>query len=446
MNTTDQSLASLALRGQALASNPARIDMELFADAMENHYHETDNPEGAFALNMAENNIMGQRMREKLDELLAQSKLPQWVMQYTELAGHPEVRESVANFMQRHFGSKAITAENILFSAGASASLEVASFVLANPGDVVVIPAPAYPMYTNDLGVKSEMERYDLQTHDAVHGLASLALVTVEHLERALAELTAQHKVFKLLMITSPDNPTGSIYSEAQLRQIANWCMDHKIHLMVNEIYALSQINTEHPDIASDYVDPPAYVSFSNMMAEYNSEYLHMIYALSKDFAISGLRFGIIHSLNESFMTGLGGANIPHMVSNLTQWLLGELFKDEKFVVDYVAENQKRLTANYLIMVKALRGMDVPYTPSRGSLFIWADFSKFLRENTAEAEMRFWQDIYEATGVLLTPGVGFQHLQHGLYRVVYTVVEPEALTIAMGRLSKFIKERTAQIH
>lgn len=441
MNATDQSLASLALRGQALASNPARIDMELFAEAMENHYHETDNPKGAFALNMAENNIMAPVMRGQLDKILGQAKLPQWVMQYTELAGHPEVREAVANFMQRHFGSKAITAENILFSSGASASLEVASFVLADPGDVVVIPAPAYPMYTNDLGVKSGMERYDLQTHDAIEGLPTLALVKISDLERVKNNIAGEGKNFKLLMITSPDNPTGSIYSEAQLREIANWCMDNQVHLIVNEIYALSQIDIEQPAIAKDYPNPSTYVSFSNIMADCQSNYLHMIYALSKDFAISGLRFGVIHSLNEKFMQGLGNANIPHMVSNLTQWLMGELFQDEKFIADYVQENQRKLTANYLVVVAALRDMGVPFTPSRGSLFVWADFSKFLHENTADAEMIFWQDIYEQTGILLTPGVGFQHRRHGIFRIVHTVVEPEALEIAMGRLRKFIEGR-----
>ena len=68
---------------------------------------------------------------------------------------------------------------------------------------------------------------------------------------------------------------------------------------------------------------------------------------MSKDFAMSGMRFGIVHSLNKAFMAGLSNSNIPHMVSNMTQWLVGEMFNDTAFIEAYIQENTKRLTASY---------------------------------------------------------------------------------------------------
>lgn len=438
---THTAIESLAKRGQKLAQNPARIDLDLFQEAAENQYHPTNNPDGAFPLNVAENNVMSPSMMAIFEQVLASEKMPEWVLKYTSMLGHPAVRESVAAFMRTYFKSEAIQADNLAFSAGASGSLEVSSFVLGNPGDLVVIPAPSYPMYTNDFGIKSGMERYDLQTHYNIEGQESLALVTIPHLEEALLDIEAQGKVFKILLLTTPDNPTGSIYSEAQLREIAQWCMQNKIHLLVNEIYALSQIDIQQAAIAGDYTATFAFTSFATIIAEFESEYLHLLYALSKDFAISGMRFGIIHSLNTAFMQGVGNVNIPHLVSNMTQWLIGEMFKDSLFVSHYIKENTRRITESYLVVIQQLKALNIPYTPSRGSLFIWADFSQYLKTDTQKGEEELWMDIFRQTGVLLTPGMGFQHQKHGLFRIVHTAVPTPDLKVAIQRLSAFLEQR-----
>lgn len=438
---THTAIQSLAKRGQELAQNPARIDLDLFLEAAENQFHATKNPDGAFPLNVAENNVMSPSIMAIFEQVLASEKMPEWVLKYTSMLGHPEVRESVAAFMRTYFKSEAIQADNLAFSAGASGSLEVSSFLLANPGDLVVIPAPSYPMYTKDFGIKSGMERYDLQTHYNIADHESLALVTIPHLEEALLAIEAQGKVFKILLLTTPDNPTGSIYSLAQLREIAQWCMQNKIHLLVNEIYALSQIDIEQAAIADDYSDTFEFQSFATIMAEFESEYLHLLYALSKDFAISGMRFGIIHSLNPAFMQGLGNVNIPHLVSNMTQWLVGEMFKDETFIAHYIKENKRRITESYLLVIQQLKAFNIPYTPSRGSLFVWADFSQFLKADTQKGEEELWMEIFRQTGVLLTPGMGFQHQKHGLFRIVHTAVPTSDLKVAMQRLSTFLERR-----
>ena len=57
--------------------------------------------------------------------------------------------------------------------------------------------------------------------------------------------------------------------------------------------------------------------------------------------------------------------------------IVGELFKKEDFIAAYIQENIKQITESYLVVVRTLRRLGVPYTPSRGSLFIWADFSAF---------------------------------------------------------------------
>lgn len=433
----DQQLSSLSKRGIELADNPARIDFELFMEAAENLYCPETNPDGAFVLNVAENSLMAPVIQQQLTSILQQKEMPDWVLKYTALLGHPEVREAVAQFMETQLCGCPISPDSLGFSAGASAIIEISSFVLANPGDVAVIPAPSYPMYTKDMGTKSGIERYDLQTHFDLQEIGSTAPVSAALLDKTLADLQQQGKCFKILLITSPDNPTGCQYSEQALGDLAQWCMKHEVHMIVNEIYGLSLIDTKDTALATDYDRGASYVSFAQLMAEHQSDYLHLWYAFSKDFAMSGLRFGVVHSLNQSFLTGFENANIPHMVSNITQWVVGELLQDTAFVSSYLKENHQRINQSYKLVVDSMNKINAPYIPSRGSLFVWIDLSAQLSEDSAQGEEQLWIDIYRNTGILLTPGAGFQHQKKGLFRIVFSAVPYDHLKVAMDRLVKY---------
>ncbi len=434
-------IPSLSKRGNALAANPARIDIEIFMEAMQNLFCPDTNPDGAFPLNVAENQLMTSEIKARLSLILQESEVPDWVLNYTDLLGNTDVRVAIAKFMERYLCKCPIPEDTIGLSAGASAIIETSSFVLANPGDVVVIPAPSYPMYTNDLGIKSGIERYDLQTHYHLGELGAKAPVTTTLLEGVLRELQEQGKCFKILLITSPDNPTGCRYTEKELRTLARWCVEHEIHMIVNEIYGLSLIDTEDEFLKADYPSASSFVSFAKIMQELASNYLHLWYAFSKDFAMSGLRVGVVHSLNENFIRGFANVNVPHLVSNLTQWALAELVKDTNFIDSYVLKNKKRITQSYALVVKHFRTHKIPYIPSRGSFFVWVDFSEYLVEDTTSEQEKLWLEIYKNTGVLLTPGEGFGHQKKGLFRLVFTAVPLGHLKVAMDRMMMYLRHR-----
>jgi len=438
---TRTAFSSLSARGSHLAATPARADFDLFMQAAQDPYHPDTNPEGKMPLNVAENSPMIAWVQERTQAILRAGPLPEWIFKYTQPVGHPDVRASVAQFMSQYLCQCPVSPDHIAFGAGAAAIIEVSSFVLADPGDVVVIPAPAYPMYTHDLGAKSGMERYDLQTHYHLSEHGEQGPVTPDRLDQAWADLQAQGKRFRLLLLTSPDNPTGCMYEEAQLRELADWCIRHEVHLVVSEIYGLSLIDPapQAQDHAAPAFDKPA--SFAQVMAERRSDYLHLWYALSKDFAMSGLRFGLLHSLNEGLLQGFANANIPHMVSNLTQWVVGQMFRQTDFIEAYLQENRRRLTESYRVVTDALDHWAVPYLPIRGSLFVWADLSRFLTEDSAAGEDQLWHDIFQHTGVLLTPGRGFGHQKRGLFRLVYTAVPTSHLRVAMERLGAYFSAR-----
>jgi len=174
------------------------------------------------------------------------------------------------------------------------------------------------------------------------------------------------------------------------------------------------------------------------LINEKNSDYLHMIYGFSKDFGISGMRVGLIYSKNEEFLKAYTNLAAPHMVSNLTQWVLQEVLSDNKFIKRYIKINQENITRSYITVTKTLDKLDIPYVPARGSLFVWLDLSEFLNENTEEAEQILWRSLYDDQGVLLTPGAGFGHTKRGQFRLVHSFLKQNALEEAVKRIKKFV--------
>lgn len=427
-----------------MVSATVRPDRDATREANANRYDRHDNPDGVFTMNVAENKVAWADLKARIRQITCASEVPDWTAGYADLSGHPGVRASVARFLARHLVGAPVEASNLALVAGASAALDVLAFALGDPGDVVAIPAPSYPVYTHDFGTKAEMIRYDIVTHHEVSELGGTPLLTVDHLDQARNRIAAEGRNLRCVVLTSPDNPTGLVYSTSQLEEMTRWCLAEGVHLVVNEIYGLSLIDTEHPDLRGDYCDPVPYSSFGRILLAERSDLLHHVYAFSKDFGISGFRIGVIHSANRSLRQVVSMLNTAHMVSNHTQWILGEILDDDDFIDSYVADSRERLTNAYALVVTTLRRCGIPYVPSRGSLFVWADFSEFLDEPTLDAERRLWDALHHKAGVLLTPGEGFGHTKRGMFRIVFPAISPDDLPVALERLQGFVGSRRAQ--
>ena len=432
------SSSSISDRGYQALTTPLRADFKVFFEATENTFQAVDNPTGKFPVNMAENNLCWSELKEKIQSILRARSIPDWVSNYTGMGGHSTFLEAIAKFMSVHLTKASIESQFIRTSAGATAVLELVSWLTCDTGDVAVIPAPSYPVYTQDIGNKSGVERYNLTTYKKISELKNGPKLSIQDLERAKAEIEKDKKRFKLLIITTPDNPTGLIYDLPQLQEIATWCIQNKVHLLVNELYGLSIINTQHPAIENDYQEHSPFSSFASIMEIEKSNYLHMAYGLSKDLGISGFCVGVLYSQNEELLQAYSNLNAPHLVSNLTQWVIAELLVDEDFMKGYISMNQKRLTENYVVVIEQLKKSNVPYLPSRGSLFVWIDLSKWLLKYDQQSENELWEKIYNDTGILLTPGEGFGHHEKGQFRLVYSFLQKETLEHGMRKLGEFL--------
>ena len=144
---------------------------------------------------------------------------------YSPVAGYPDLRMAIANKLKRdnnlEWGS-----ENIVVSTGAKHSLANAIAALINPGDEVIIFSPYWVSY-------SEMVKLAEGKSVLVQGAFDNNFkVTAEQFEAAVTPKT------KMVMFSSPNNPTGSVYTESELRDIANVVARHeKIFVLADEIY-----------------------------------------------------------------------------------------------------------------------------------------------------------------------------------------------------------------
>ncbi|MEM1124176.1 MAG: aminotransferase class I/II-fold pyridoxal phosphate-dependent enzyme, partial [Bacteroidota bacterium] len=210
-------LDTLSQRGKEAYTNVLRVDFEVLFEAMSNLYHRDDNPKGAFPLNTAENKLSWPMLKEKLEITSLEKSIPAWVAGYTSCLGDSFFREAMAGFLEKFLTHCPIQPDHLGVSAGATAVVEMTAWVLGNPGDVAVFPAPCYPVYSKDIGNKAGMERYDLVTHHEPVEISEKPVLSIKHLKKAKKDIEQKGKNFRLLVLTSPDNPTGGIYSQKKL-------------------------------------------------------------------------------------------------------------------------------------------------------------------------------------------------------------------------------------
>ena len=420
---------------------PLRDDLVFLDEIFQDRYHE-ENVSGRIPLFTAENVLGWSMLKEKLNEI---SKIPldDWTFQYTSVHGYPEVLEVLAGFVGTFIAGNEVTLDSNCFalSSGATSIIELLSWSLGDAGDVVGITAPAYPMYTTDIKTKAYLERYNIVPEIPMNSNPGIQSITLDDLIKTKSIIDEQGKNFKMIILTQPSNPDGGIISYDVLESLADWAIENKIHLIVNEIYALSSIDITRDEIKNDYTSTMCFKSFLQIIEKKQSNYLHWIYSLSKDFGISGFRVGLMYSRNKSLLDGIGIVGCPHQISNQTQWTIMNLLKDNQWVSSYTKFVQKRLTDSYILVISMLRELNIPYSTSRGSLFVWIDLSSFLPNPTFKDENELWLDIYKETKCLLTAPASFGHTKPGWIRMVITSVEVDELKEALSRLQKYFTDR-----
>ncbi len=377
-------------------------------------FHPVDNPTGYIGLCVSENLLVADLLLPKMAD---SRDIPARVLAYDSWGGSSEFRQRVAAFMSRSFLGRPFDPSHLYALAGASAVLEAFFYAIADPGDAVLVPTPSYAGFWADIEGRDEVDIVP------VHGSsADRFALTTANLDAA-AE-TAEGPV-RALLFTSPDNPLGRVYGPAQIEEVVEWCETRDVHLLVDEIYALSVFGEVPFTSVASLRDPLG-------------DKLHIVWAFSKDFGMSGLRCGVVYTENEEIGRSLSAQAMWSSVSGDTQHLLASMVSDQAWVDGYLTTMQDRLREAYRRTTGALDEWAIPYLDSGAGFFLLCDLRPFLRDQTWEAEHALWQQFLEEANVNLTPGAACRIGEPGFMRLCFAAEQTDTVVAGIEKIGKLL--------
>jgi len=318
---------------------------------------------------------------------------------YTATSGIIELKEAVcAKFRRDNWLD--YEPKNIIVSTGAKQSLFNMIMVLVDPGSEVIIPVPYWVSYEEMVKI-AEGKCVFLKTNNFK--------INPQDLEKAITSKT------RMLILNSPTNPTGVVYDEKELKQIAAICLRHNICILSDEIYEKLIYGKKHVSIAS--------------INEKIKKLVIVVNGVSKTYAMTGWRIG--YAAGEEEIIKAATRLQDHTTSNPSsisqKAALAALNGSEDHVAKMVYEYKKR--RDFMIeRLNRIEGM-IASRPD-GAFYVFANVSNFYG-GQVNGSMEFCQKLLEDAYVAAIPGIAFgddrfirlsfatgmEHIKRGLERV-----------------------------
>ncbi|MCL4141785.1 UNVERIFIED_CONTAM: hypothetical protein GTU68_007372 [Idotea baltica] len=349
---------------------------------------------------------------------------------YFDFHGKYSLREAIAKFFNKYFNvAEDISPDNLIVMSGTASCLDSLSFALFDPDDIFITPTPTYARIFTDFNDRSLAQPYPLELPDDPEYDDMKFVLNSQILENRILELKGQGKSVKGFVLINPQNPLGDVYSPQLIRSLLEVCAKYEMHVIIDEIYALSLINTES--------DVGSVLSIPNLP---DPQRTHFTWSLTKDFGLAGLRVGVIHTTNSALLKVLKDVAMYCPSASIIQDLATVLLSDTKWLDEtYFPLYRHRLHERYHIVKNRLRNMGAIVRPSEGGLFLWLNLRAFLDSPTIESEMELFEELFES-GVYVIPGTELFCKTPGWFRIVFSVSSKEIET-GMVRLEAVLKKK-----
>jgi LL-diaminopimelate aminotransferase len=319
---------------------------------------------------------------------------------YPTSAGEPETRKAVADWYKRRFGVDVEPQGEVCILLGSKEGLANLARAFVNPGDKVLVPDPAYPVYAQGAAMLC----------DAVAVRVPLKPKRNFWFEDSPRELDPEAK---MLYVNYPNNPTGAVATKDYLRGLYRWCVE--THTIMAYDNAYSELTFD------DYVAPSMLQIGKEGTIEFGS--------LSKTFNMTGYRLGYAVG-DAELISGLKkvkaqiDSGAPKFIQKAAALALEQYTGSEKppLVKENIAIYEKRRN----VLVAGLRGMGFEVPMPKGTFYLW-----FPIDGNS---LKFADRMLEK-GVVVTPGVGFGPAGEGFVRMALT--QPvDRIEEAMARMKK----------
>lgn len=217
------------------------------------------------------------------------------------------------------------------------------------------------------------------------------------------------------------------------------FCQRHKLHFTSDEIYALSVF--ENPDFPN--ATPFASALSLDTTDVIDSDLVHVIYGLSKDFGVAGLKVGCLISRNEELKKATTAVQRFCALGGPSVALATQMLENREWTRSIINLSRKRLTEAYAFITGSLREMGVRYMEGgNAGFFVWVDLTQWLppegmKSEGATREQMLAQKFLDH-GVHLRPGE--EHGRKGWFRVVFTALERVALDEGLRRIEQTLRD------
>lgn len=322
---------------------------------------------------------------------------------YTSNSGLKDLRTEICNYLNRKIGVKYDPVNEVLVTVGGSEAIDIGLRALINDGDEVIIPQPSYVSYEPCAvltGAKPVI--IDLKAENKFR-------LTADELRKAITDKT------KILVLPFPNNPTGAIMEEADLKEIAKVVIEKDILVMSDEIYSELTYKGKHHSI----------VEIEGM-----KERTILINGFSKAFAMTGWRLGYACAPKDIIkqMTKIHQYTIM-CAPTISQYAAIEALKNGEEDVKMMREsyNQRRR-----FLMKSFEDMGLPCFEPYGAFYVFPCIKEFGM--TSE---EFATRLLQEERVAAVPGTAFGDSGEGFLRISYAY-SIHNLKLAMDRFSRFI--------
>lgn len=323
---------------------------------------------------------------------------------YSSNAGFLELREEIANYLDRRFGLTYNPRNQIIVTVGGSEGIDIALRALVGPGDEVIIPEPSFVAYKGCTVVTGATPVViNLRAEDEFR-------LTPELLEQAITERT------KVVIIPFPNNPTGSIMTKEDLAKIVEVLKDKNIAVISDEIYAELTYEGEHVSIAS----------FPEM-----KDKTIVINGFSKAYAMTGWRLGYVcgHQDIIDAMLKIHQYAIMCSPTNAQHAAIEALRNGAKDVLEMVKEYNRRRR----LLVDGFRKMGLECFEPLGAFYVFPSI-----KSTGLSSEAFCEKLLVTEKVLVVPGTAFGTSGEGFVRACYAS-SYENILEALKRIKRFVE-------
>jgi aspartate aminotransferase len=321
---------------------------------------------------------------------------------YTPVAGLPELRLQISKQARMFYRLDWINPDNVVVTAGAKPALYAAFLALINPGDEVIVPTPAWVSYQHMIElVGGKVIKVPLKANFDLDTRAIQARIT---------------KRTKAIVINSPHNPTGAVFSKTALKSLALVLKGSSIIVIADDIYAKL--------VYEDSFTPTPSVGFEKII---------IINGFSKSQALTGWRIGYL--IAEDRTAQAATSMLSHIMGNAAvpsqEAALAALARHDKPPIKTLQDlnNQRRLVSQALSNISGLK-FHIP----GGAFYFFLDLRSITSNST-----KWCEQLLAGSGVALVPGEAFS--APGFARLSFAV-DKANLSKALELLAKFVKSES----